>query len=281
MTTIRASMLPAYPDCPRRAAAKQFRQEITDAGFELRTLEPTVGAAVGTAVHAAAATALRRKRDEPDFEVDDQVLQDAVGEAVAGFRAEVGTGAVWDETTPNLRKAEAQITRLVRVYLIEVVRTVEQPLLIEAPFEAKVAPRFMLTGHVDLFTRGGVLRDIKTGALPRPYQAQLGGYSLLLRSNGHQPEALQVDFIKRAPLSKSQDPPVSEVYDRHDSECAAAGTIAAIQRDIERFRETEDPWSFPANPMSLMCSPKYCPAHGTEWCRMGRKDGDHAKVAYD
>ena len=52
---LRASMLPSWPDCPRRGAAKQWRHGVNTAGYHLRESRSSVGAAVGTAVHAAAA----------------------------------------------------------------------------------------------------------------------------------------------------------------------------------------------------------------------------------
>lgn len=275
-TAIRCSMLPAYPDCPRRAAARQFRAEIEAAGFELRETEPSVGAATGTATHHAAALLLRGKRDGAPMSVET-----AVEQALAGFRAEVEAGAVWDDTTPDRATAEQQITRQVRMYAATVAAEVE-PWIVENTWPGETEPRplradlgggFVLTGGVDLVTMALALDDLKSGALRRPYQAQQGGYSLLLRSQPEPitPTTLTMTWLPRAPRSKPQPEPVRETYDRYESERAAAGTIAAIKRDLERFRAggSADPWTFTANPMSMMCSEKYCPAFDTPWCRMG------------
>ena len=54
-TVIRASSLPNYPDCSLRWAATTMRKEIEGLGWELRDLPQNIGAANGTAVHAAAA----------------------------------------------------------------------------------------------------------------------------------------------------------------------------------------------------------------------------------
>lgn len=266
-TVIRASMLPSYPDCPRRAAAGQYRREIAAAGFTLRALEPTVGAAIGTAVHAATAHLLRRKRDGQPL-----ILGEAWEQAIAGFREEIAGGAIWDDTTPDARTAVAQIERLTKAYALEVLLQVE-PLLIEEELKADAGDGFQLSGHVDLFTADDEVRDTKTGAEPRAYHSQLGGYSLLLRSNGHQPRRLMVDFVKRSRIAKPQASVVTSEYDRADSECAAMGTITAIKRDVTRFRDSgsADPWAFLANPGSMMCGDKYCEAWGTDWCRVGRK----------
>ena len=279
-TTIRASMLPAYPDCPRRAAARQWRDEIQAAGFELREIRPTAGAAVGTAVHAAAARMLQAKRDAGD----PGRPEDAVEQAIAGFREEVAAGCEWDDSTPNGRTAETQITRQTRMYAQTVVPAAD-PFVVENTWPGETEPRrlwadagdgFRLTGTVDLVTTALDLDDLKTGVLPRPYQAQLGGYSLLLRSQPEPitPRSLRRTWLERTRQSKPQAEPRSQEYDRGDSERAAAGTIRAIKGSLHAFRDggSSDPWSFPANPMSMMCSRKFCPAHSTPWCALGRKE---------
>jgi hypothetical protein len=58
---IRASMLPSYPDCPRRAAAKQFKKDIQAAGYELRQTAPSAGSSAGTSVHKGSEVMLRAK----------------------------------------------------------------------------------------------------------------------------------------------------------------------------------------------------------------------------
>ena len=266
-TPIRASMLPSYPDCPRRAAAKALAREIADAGHSLRETAPSVGAAMGTAVHAAAAEALRRKRDGETAETDQGVER-----ALEEFRAETEPGAVWDDSSPDRRTAEAQIQRQVRAYVTTVVPLVD-PVLIETPLEADAGDGFKLTGHLDLFTADGAVRDLKTGAVDRPYSAQLGAYALLLRSHGHTPKTLVTDWIKRTRLKAAQPAPVPSVHDRALSERAAAENVQHIKQSITAWREAgrDDPSAFLANPMSLMCSEKFCPAHGTTWCAFGRK----------
>ena len=74
-TVIRASSLPNYPDCPLRWAATTMRKEIEGLGWELRDLPQNIGAANGTAVHAAAAhTHSRTKKDTGELgQVDDAI----------------------------------------------------------------------------------------------------------------------------------------------------------------------------------------------------------------
>ena len=274
-TTIRASMLPGYADCPRRAAAKQWRREVEEAGYELRELRPSVGAAVGTAVHAAAAQMLQAKIHSG--ELGDG--KDGIAIAIEAFHEETEPGAEWDDTTPNRSVAETQIKRLTLAYRQGVARHLN-PAAVEQAWEVSAGGGFVLTGHCDVITVEGVVRDLKTGALPRPYQAQLGAYSLLARSQDPpiRVSGVAVDFIRRTPKTKPQEPPITETYDQDVSERAAWSVIERIKVDMTDFRTRlvgDDEMleeAFLANPMSMMCRPQFCPAHGTEWCSLGRKD---------
>ena len=255
-------MLPGYADCARRAAAKQYRRLIEAAGFELRQLLPSVGAAVGTAVHAALEHALRAKmeRGAP------ATPEEGVAAALGAFREEIGPGAEWDDTTPNLQAAEYQIHRMTAACAS--LLTELKPAAVELELRAQIDDGWELTGRLDLLEEDGHLDDFKTGALPRPYQAQLGAYSLLARSNGYAVRSAGTTFILREKKTKPQPPPRRQQYDLATAERAAYATIKAVQRDVERFRQSGDPFEFAANPMSLMCSRRYCPAWGTNFCRM-------------
>ena len=266
---IRASSLPAHPDCPRRNLAKSFGHVVRAQGYELRTNAPSVGAAVGTATHAAAARLLEAKRDhgQPGD------TQAAVDEAVAGFDTEIEAGAEWDDTTPNPDTAHKQIRRLTMAFARGVLPHVE-PMLIETHMQADAGDGFTLDGHVDLITRDRWVRDLKTGALVRPYQAQLGGYSLLARSNAAttgvtSTAGVATDFIQRVSSRRQQPDPVETSYPVAVAENAALAAVAQIKRDVTALAEGGDPWAVPANPMSMMCSPKYCPAYGTDFCALG------------
>lgn len=272
-TNIRASMLPGYADCPRRAAAKQFRREVLDAVPKLRETAPSIGAAVGTAAHAVAETVMRARMAGIEF---DQAA--AVEAAMVGLKEEIAPGCVWDDTTPSLDAARMQLDRIVRAYVHGLARDV-RPLAVELSLSADAGDGFKLTGHVDLVaewpapeTRAVWIRDLKTGAMARQtYIAQLGGYSLLYRSMA---DALPVaglgtDWIKRTPRTRPQEPGKHYAYKVSPCERAGWAMVQRIKRDLTAFRQTGEPWEFMANPMSMMCSDKYCPAHSTPFCEMG------------
>ena len=261
---IRCSMLPAYGDCARRTVGRQYPKLLVEHGFELRKTLPSVGAAIGTAVHAAAAAMLRVKRDGPP-NPEDQL------DPLASFREEIANGVEWDATTPRLATAEKQIASLIRAYLLRL-KDVE-PVLIEQDFKATVpnCDGWELTGRLDLYTADKVIDDLKTGALPRPYIYQLGGYALLMDANGYEVRGVGTTFVKRVGITKPQPEPVPAPYDLDTALKCAWAAIQEIRRDVEAFAETGNPYTLRANPMSMMCSQKYCPAWGTAFCTVHQK----------
>lgn len=273
MRTIRASMLPSYPDCPRRAVAKQYRRQFERMGYEFRQTLPSVGSAAGTACHTGAEMLLRAKHAGKQITLDE-----ALEPAFAGFAEETGKGAVWDDTTPNLNTAQQQIKRMVAAYYYGPLKdvtplTVDGEPAVELELEANAGPGWKLTGHIDLVDSAGTVRDTKTGALVRPYHGQLGAYSLLVRSNKILPQVqgVCIDFIQRVGKTKNQPPCVTHAYQVAACERNAMGIIERVKQDMAAFDETGNIEVFLANPMSMMCSDKYCPAWGTKFCALNGK----------
>jgi hypothetical protein len=278
--TIRVSALPSAQDCERRTAGKVVPKLVAEAGFSLRQLAPSIGAAVGTATHAAVSFTLKRKIETGEL----PPLADALENAFIKFREEIAPGAEWDDTTPNRQIAEYQVEQLTRAYL-PIAATVS-PILVEAELRAQVAPGVELVGHVDLYATNDELDDLKTGALVRPYQSQLGGYSLLLKSQRDEHGAALygvkragTTFIKRVRKGKPQPEPIRTSYNVHSAEMDAHKALGDFVRDIQAFKKTGSPWEFPSNPNSLMCSPRYCPAFGTKFCTSHLpKENDHGSI---
>lgn len=260
---IRASMLPGWNDCARRAAAKQYRSLISEAGFELRELRPSIGAAVGTATHAGAEYLLRAKM--AGVMPDQSFITPAAHAGVEKLRKEIAPGAEWDDTTMNLQTAEDQIWRMTNAYL-PIAREVT-PIAVELELKAEVAG-FEVSGHLDALLAGGRIDDLKTGALKRPHQAQLGCYALLAQANGYDVKEIGTTYVPRGKKTKPQPPAERDTYDLETAKRAAWTTIHAVKSAVQSFSETGDPYAFAANPMSLMCSARYCPAWGTEFCKL-------------
>jgi hypothetical protein len=275
-TVIRCSALTMYPDCPRRTAARLFWREIAAAGFRLYATPRGIGALIGSAVHRAAEVILREKaasgRLPPSTVATDcaaQTLDDALAEGEV----------IMDQVTANRVEAEVQSIGMARLYHRAVAPEVD-PVLVEEPLEAEVAPGLVLAGRPDLVAREPAkVRDLKTSTrISGRHLPQIGGYSLLARSNGLDIAAAAVDSLRRVAIGKPQPEPVTHTAPLAQAETAAASIIAHIARDLRVFRNGDpehriapgDPWAFQANPQSILCSAKYCPAFGTEFCREGQ-----------
>jgi hypothetical protein len=279
---IRASALSTYPDCPRRAAARLFRREIEAAGFRLRRTPRGIGAVIGSAVHAAAAMALSLKAktgDLPSATVTVDFAAESLTESLA--QGEVTFDAPHG-VTHNRDDASKQTISLTSAYRRAVAPSV-QPIIVEERLEAEISPGIVLSGTPDVVAREpGAVRDLKTGARSAGSHApQLGAYSLLSRAHGLAIETASVDFIRRVGAHKPQPDPISKTVRIADAETAASSIIKHIEGDLSTFRNGDparrilpgDPWAFQANPASILCSPKWCPAFGTEFCH----EGDPAK----
>lgn len=271
--SVRCSILPDYPDCNRRCAARLFWREITAAGHNLRRLPKGIGAAVGTSVHASAALTLKEKAAYGSLAPMD-VVTDC---AVETYRMQAQEELAFDRETPDGRVAEKQVIRMAEKFQ-ECIRPDVEPILVEEKLEADTGFGVILDGHADLVAREpGRIRDLKTGKRLGVYTAQIGGYSLLARSNALEIEAADIDYLKRVPLGKEQPPVVTKATNLGIAEASALLTLKHIARSLELYREGDPdrhiepgrPEAFLSNPSSYLCSPKYCSAFGTSWCQDG------------
>ena len=79
-----------------------------------------------------------------------------------------------------------------------------------------------------------------------------------------------------------QPPAETHLHDVTGAEVAAMAVLRRIDADIRAFRFGDpergvapgEPWAFLANPMSKLCSDRWCPAWGTSWCREHRLKED-------
>lgn len=279
---IRASTLSIWPDCERRAFARLNRAEVIAAGHVLRDVPRGIGAIIGTASHYAIEVMLATKASTgklpPEVEPQDA--------ARTKLRQQVNDGGevLYDTArgvTHRLGDAIDQVTRMVLSYQLHTAPKVEAIVSVERRLEAeRENGAIILSGQSDLVCREpGQVRDVKTGiTMPASWSAQVGAYSLLNRSHGFDIKSVAIDFIPRVRRHAVQPAPVSSTTNVHDAEVAASSIIKRIASAVETFRLGDkkrdiiagDPWAFLANPSSNLCSPKYCPAWGTSFCREGR-----------
>jgi hypothetical protein len=275
-TVIRCSALTGYPDCERRGAARLFWREIVAAGFKLRFTPRSIGAAIGTAVHKGAAIDLAEKAKDgklPPVNVPIDAAVDELREQLRG--GEIMFDGAERGVTRDRDEAVRQSASMARAYHTGIAPAVE-PIRVEHRLEAEIAPGFILSGQSDLVCREPQsLRDLKTGArAPSSAAPQIGGYSLLNRSHKMTIQTARIDFVQRVRPNKTQPDPVSSEVEIARAETAAAMVLTHILKGIDTFRHGDpernilpgDPWAFLANPSSILCSAKYCPAHGTDFC---------------
>lgn len=274
-TVLRCSSLSWWPDCPRRSAARLFRVEIEAAGYKLRQTPTGVGSVIGTSLHGAAEFVLSRKAHSGGALPP---VNDALDAARDTLQHELGRGEVdFDATSPTRSVALRQIISMTRAYCRTIAPKVD-PILVEERLEAEVEPGLILSGQPDVVAREPRrIRDLKSGAKAAPgsASAQVGGYSLICRSNSIDVVEAGLDYIRRVSPDRPQPDPISTNIVVETAETAAANIVRAIAGDLKTFREGDperrilpgDAWSFIANPQSVLCSAKYCPAHGTSFCR--------------
>ena len=192
-------------------------------------------------------------------------------------------GVTYDTTSANQVEADVQAVSMARAYHRVIAPTVE-PMIIEERLEAEVAPELVLSGQPDVVAREPqIIRDVKTSTRYRGSHApQIGGYSLIAGAHGLAIDFAAIDSIKRVATGKPQPDPVSVDVRLREAETAAIRIVHHIAGDLKTFREGDperrirpgDPWAFIANPNSMLCNPKYCPAFGTDFC----SEGDPAKL---
>jgi hypothetical protein len=275
---IRCSALTWWPDCPRRGAARLFWSELAAAGFKLRSTPRGVGAAIGSAVHRAAELTLKEKAKTGSLPPSTVAADCAAETLIESMRQ----GVDFDRVTANRTEAEVSAVGMARSYHRHVAPQVD-PIIVEERLEAEVAPGIILSGQPDLVCREpNTIRDLKTSTRDGgSFAPQVGAYSLLVRSNGIDATEATIDSIKRVAIGRVMPDPVSKPVAVGQAESAASSIIKHIEGDLRTFREGDparrilpgDPWAFAANPSSILCSPKYCSAFGTEFCH----EGDPAK----
>lgn len=271
-TIVRASSLPQYADCPRRWAARTIAQELLEAGFKVvKQMKSSIGAKIGTATHAGAAYLIGEKITKG--EIGNQ--SEAEHRSLEEFDQAMREGVIWDDTSPNVKDAQKQLVRMLKVFRYGIADDL-QPFAVERRLEAAFDEDFIVSGQSDLqLINPNSIDDLKTGRHNTRHYAQIGTYSLLARTAypDIRVDKLRVNFIPRVSLSKPQPEAIIEEYNQVVAENAAISTLEQIKHTIGEFRGRIEKGDAPpehvflANPSSMLCSEKFCPAWNTNFCR--------------
>ena len=272
--TVRSSSLSGWPDCPRRGAANILRRVVEEMGFKLRRPLSSIAAAIGSGVHASVRVTLEEKAKTGEI-APQSVADDA---AVETLRERIRDGVSYDRESQTLNEAEQQAFRMSRAYRTKVAPRIN-PILVEQRLETRVPwtkNGIILSGQADLVCQEpDAVDDLKTGKQRGNHRPQLGSYSLNVRSHQRaNVQKLRETFIPRVGLRHPQPDPQVFEHDLAGSEQAAVAIVRHIDETLTTFLEGDekrgvlpgDPWAFPANPNSKLCSDKYCSAWGTEFC---------------
>ncbi len=262
-TLIHCSSTPQFPDCERRWAARNIAAEIKAAGYELHETLRHIGAAIGSATHAGIAFIMRDRIKTGTW----HPKPDASDCSLEVFVEEVASGPIlWDDVTSDALTAEKQILRQVRTYnQFAMGRFI--PAMVESRKAANHPSGLVATGKTDItVAQPAKLIDCKTGRHQRANGAQYGGYSRILRAHDNPVDALEEHYLPRLPLSKEQPEPIIINLDLKVAERAFDRIMQRIADCLNDWRKTKDPGAFIANPQSMLCNEKFCPAWDTEWC---------------
>ena len=262
---IRASDLPSYSDCNRRGFYRMFRKDIEQIGYVTDPdFRKNVGAAIGTGAHFGVGKKLMARQM---FMGDKLSNDDAISIGITRYRTVAEEGLTFDDTTHNSNRAEHQIGRIMTAHFYYVL-PYTTPLHVEEEFKAKYKD-VIVVGHPDLVEATGI-RDLKSGKNKSVCQSQLGVYSLMAKLKGVKVQNLIQDWI---PRKKNMDnPKYTEIrYNVEASENFAKQIIAGIKSQYEKFIDTEESGLIPANPMSILCSKKFCPVYGTDFCEITKE----------
>lgn len=269
-TIIRPSALASYGDTPRRTAATLFKDEFQAAGYTVNDTPGGIAATVGTALHRGAELLLT---DKMKGQYGPGSLSSATDAAIENLRSNAQRGIVMDATSPTVSTAEKQVARMTDCYAQHAVPDIE-PIALEQRLVIDMGDDFVLSGQSDVVALApeGCLEDTKSGVISRTHAAQLGGYTMAQRAHGRDIKFARTRFIQRVSIKKDQPPPAVQRYELWAIEPITAIRIRNIKRDLMEFRRlvevgNADPISaIDCNPMSMLCSRKFCGLWGTDGC---------------
>ena len=262
--SIRSSSLSGYADCARRAACGIIPDLLKDAGYRILPRSKAVAMSVGTAVHAGEGECMAEKIKSGKPCSESQTVDRAVTELDEECK-DTDKDTFFDKTSPDKTTSEKQVIRMTQSYY----QKVQPDLVPERIWDprsggdrliADAGDGFKITGHPDVMGKGAVIHDMKTGSKLRPAHPQLGCYSLLCKSSKVDIKGVNVNFIQRVTIKKDQPDPVIAPYPLDICEQAAWDVINQVKSDILNFLKEPTYRAFMANPLSMLCSAKWCAA---------------------
>lgn len=273
---IRASSLPTYNDCARMASASVLVQDekgqerLLPELFDRYKINPKKRgrrAHLGTAFHAAMEYIMRQKITKLEWTY-----------AAAAIAMEQALVEGFDDTDDDkaIPDVETGMRILNNMLTVASIRADElDPVATELELEMLVTRDTILRGHTDLLAKarcsdGIAVHDWKSSgaAVPKPYTSQIGGYANLARANGYEVEEGYTETVRT--LKRKESQLITTAYDVIEASKFAQATVERFSANIDRYVGTADPNSFNANPSSSLCSQKFCPVWGTDYCTVGR-----------
>lgn len=271
---IRASSLATHATCERMWAGKLaqdtrsgFAAVFSAHGFTVPTKRPhNIGSAIGSSLDEGFRNMWQGKLD--GYVVDPEQV------AVSAFRKLDDGTILFDQKvgTKDSDTAIKQIKRMVAEYKPKAETMTPQRMQFRMVGRPDPLKPYIISGTPDQYLINRDYVDLKAGKNLGQYKTQLGTYSLLGRSNGMDSNRLFIHWIPRSTINKPQKKLVEQEYDKRVAETAAHYEIEAALEQLEKFRETGNPWVFPTKPDQNLCTKKWCPVYGTPFCEMGKPE---------
>lgn len=272
--TLRPSGLTTFADCERRWAARNAKDLVDWADFRLRQIGQSIGAAVGGGIHAGVEATFKEK-----LETGGSLTRDAaaVEAAVAEFDRRLSEQEFFfDDTTNSRQTGHKQLQRMTMTYRQTLGKAL-WPAGVEERRQADLGDGWTASGQVDQLATadaGGLdIHDLKSGTQRRSNAIQYGTYSLIFKANGYDIKRLYEDFLPRVRLNKEQPPPTIVPINLEDAEMESWVMVQRVKFSVSQFIKIVESGggrapqtAFKPNPLSPMCSDRYCPAWGTAFC---------------
>lgn len=273
MISIRASSLEDFTACERRFAARWLIDSDHAMARHLKRPRQHIGAVVGRASHIGVAYLLNELKltGSHGGALRTRHAKQAAAEK---YHEDTTKPVATDDTTKTVTQGLVAAHKIIEAYHDNVRHDCE-PDIIEKGLSAEGGgagtdlERYRITGTMDNYLFDGTLEDLKTGVnRPKPF-GQQGAYSQILTANGKRVDRIRIRYAQRVSQNRGVSGIEAINLDVIACERHAIELINRAAGGLQRLVKTGDPASFLANPADRLCSDKFCPAHGTDFCPYG------------